>query len=332
MPTTTSEKNAWPNFVFLFDFDLFSPLNSTMFQKARSAVTRSCIDGLARTAIPGNLIFTECAREHCTLALWAHLSVPISKGNPRLWKMAKRRHSSINNEVFDKELLLRRRSNSVALFGADGTYDYLRRECAERLVDRLDDISRPFPEALDLGCDTGHVFTALTCRNGSSGETLTGGVQSLVQTDTACFLSSPQNTGSAIVSGESWSENGISTRFNIIDDENLELSPGSYDLILSSLHLHWVNHLPGLLDRVKRALRPDGAFVGCMLGGSTLRELRHCFFLAEQERRGGVSPHCSPFARPSDVSALMQGAGFALPTIDVDTITVSMSEAFNDST
>jgi NADH dehydrogenase [ubiquinone] 1 alpha subcomplex assembly factor 5 len=171
------------------------------------------------------------------------------------------------------------------------------------------------------------VFAAITSRNGPSGETQTGGVQSLVQADAACFLSPPPRPAAA-APGDSWSENGVSTRFHAIDDESLDLSPNSYDLILSSLHLHWVNHLPGLLDRVKRALRPDGAFIGCMLGGSTLQELRHCFFLAEQERRGGVSPHCSPFARPSDVSALMQGAGFALPTIDVDTITVSLNSSY----
>lgn len=226
--------------------------------------------------------------------------------------------SSRHNEVFDKELLLRRRGASAVLSASGGAYDYLRRECAERIVDRLDDISRPFPDAVDLGCDTGHVFTALTARNGPSGETQTGGVQTLLQCDTSCLLPPPRRRPD----GEAWTEGGISTRFLAIDDENLELAPGSCDLILSSLHLHWVNHLPSLLGRVKKALRPDGAFIGCMLGGSTLRELRHCFFLAEQERRGGVSPHCSPFARPSDVSALMQGAGFALPTIDVDTITV----------
>lgn len=33
-----------------------------------------------------------------------------------------------------------------------------------------------------------------------------------------------------------------------------------------------------------QALKPDGAFIGAMLGGSTLTELRTCLLLAEQER------------------------------------------------
>lgn len=63
-------------------------------------------------------------------------------------------------------------------------------------------------------------------------------------------------------------------------------------------------------------------YVVCWEGVSTLQELRHCFYLAEQERKGGISPHCSPLVRPSDIAGLMHGAGFSLPTIDVDNITV----------
>ena len=42
-------------------------------------------------------------------------------------------------------------------------------------------------------------------------------------------------------------------------------------------------------------------FVLCiaMYPGTTLQELRYCFYLAEQERKGGLSPHASPLALPS---------------------------------
>ena len=110
------------------------------------------------------------------------------------------------------------------------------------------------------------------------------------------------------------------------DEECLAQSFGeaSFDLVLSSLTLHWVNDLPGCLTQIRDILRPDGALVGSMLGGTTLQELRHCLFLAEQERQGGVSPHVSPFATASDMAGLMQGAGFALPTIDVETMQVNI--------
>lgn len=86
--------------------------------------------------------------------------------------------------------------------------------------------------------------------------------------------------------------------------------------------MHWANNIPGVLRDILSSLKPDGVFLGCMLGGSTLEEFRHSFYLAELERKGGVRPHMSPLTRPSDAAALLQGAGFALPTIDIDTITV----------
>jgi NADH dehydrogenase [ubiquinone] 1 alpha subcomplex assembly factor 5 len=74
-------------------------------------------------------------------------------------------------------------------------------------------------------------------------------------------------------------------------------------------------------------LKPDGAFICSAFGGSTLEEFRHSFYLAELERKGGVAPHVSPLLRPSDAAALLQQAHFALPTVDVDTITVSYANA-----
>ena len=38
--------------------------------------------------------------------------------------------------------------------------------------------------------------------------------------------------------------------------------------------------------------------------------------------QGGISPHVSPAAHVADCGGLLQAAGFALPTVDVDTITV----------
>ena len=54
--------------------------------------------------------------------------------------------------VFDRRLLRARRDRAAAGLGA---HDFLFREVADRLADRLDDVRRTFPVALDLGCHTG---------------------------------------------------------------------------------------------------------------------------------------------------------------------------------
>jgi NADH dehydrogenase [ubiquinone] 1 alpha subcomplex assembly factor 5 len=70
------------------------------------------------------------------------------------------------------------------------------------------------------------------------------------------------------------------------------------------------------------ALRPDGLFLGAMLGGTTLQELRIACTLAQQERLGGVSPRVSPLAQVRDAGNLLTRAGLAIPTVDVDEIEV----------
>ncbi len=64
-----------------------------------------------------------------------------------------------------------------------------------------------------------------------------------------------------------------------------------------------------------------------MIGGATLPELRVSLVLAEMEREGGVSPHVGPFVELSGVGGLLSGAGFSLPTIDVDTVQLAYPNA-----
>lgn len=80
--------------------------------------------------------------------------------------------------------------------------------------------------------------------------------------------------------------------------DTLPLETGSIDAVVSPLGLlHWVNDLPGLLSECRRVLKPDGLFLGAMVGGNTLQELRIALSVAELEREGGVSIRVSPMAR-----------------------------------
>jgi len=169
-----------------------------------------------------------------------------------------------------------------------------------RLADRLDDITRKFPRALDLGCHGGEIAAALHGR---------GGIETLVQ----CDLSTAMARRAA--------RNGRPTL--AADEELLPFAPESFDLVISNLSLHWVNDLPGCLLQVRQCLKPDGLLLAAMLGGETLHELRQSLIEAELAEAGGVSPRVSPFADLRDAGGLLQRAGFALPVIDGDRMTVS---------
>lgn len=107
-----------------------------------------------------------------------------------------------------------------------------------------------------------------------------------------------------------------------MDPECLPFAPRSFDLVVSILTLHWVNDLPGALIQIRRALKPDGLFLGSLFGGRTLQELREVLLAAESELRGGAALRVAPFADALDLAGLLQRAGFALPVADRDTTTV----------
>jgi NADH dehydrogenase [ubiquinone] 1 alpha subcomplex assembly factor 5 len=112
------------------------------------------------------------------------------------------------------------------------------------------------------------------------------------------------------------------------DEELLPYKQESLDLIQSPLCLHWVNDLPGSLIQIRNCLKPDGLFLAAFLGGETLTELRQAFLKTEMNILGGVRPHVSPFIGVKEAGALMQRAGFTIPVINIERITVTYSDAF----
>jgi SAM-dependent methyltransferase len=106
------------------------------------------------------------------------------------------------------------------------------------------------------------------------------------------------------------------------DGEALPFADASLDLVVSALALQFVNDLPGTLIQIRRALKPDGLLLAAMIGGDSLSELREAFAEAESEIEGGISPRVSPFADIRDLGSLLQRAGFALPVVDSDRLTV----------
>ncbi len=198
---------------------------------------------------------------------------------------------------FDRPTLRRRRDRAAARLG---DFDFLLREVGDRLLDRLADIRRTFPLAVDLGSHTGQLAEMLGGR---------GGIERLI----SCDLS-PKMTA-------------LAPRPSVAcDEELLPFADGSLDLVLSSFSLHWVNDLPGALVQVCRALRPDGLFLAAMAGGETLKELRWALSEAEIAMDGGLSPRMSPVVDVRDMGDLLRRAGFALPVADSETITVSYAD------
>lgn len=180
--------------------------------------------------------------------------------------------------------------------------DFLMRRTAEDLADRLGAVERRFGKAAVLFCQT-PAAAEMLAESGKVADIVR------VETDTA-FLS---GGGAGLIAPL----------------ETVPFEPESLDLVVSLLSLQAMNDIPGMLIQIRRALRPDGLFLGAFAGAGTLFELRESLLAAETELYGGASPRVTPFTDVRDAGALLQRAGLALPVADVETVTVRYASLFN---
>jgi SAM-dependent methyltransferase len=196
--------------------------------------------------------------------------------------------------IFDSLRRTARLQRSEKLFSGA---DFLHARAAQNAVDSLDALLRDWPEAADLSAHAGPFAAALTDSHAA---------QRVGPVKTVGDRAARAAPGHA----------------------PLDLPDQSQDLIVSLMSLHWANDLPGALSQIRRALKPDGLFVGTLLGAGTLKELRAVLTEAELEQRDGAQARVSPFADGFDGAALLQRAGFALPVSDVDRLTVRYRDLF----
>jgi SAM-dependent methyltransferase len=176
--------------------------------------------------------------------------------------------------------------------------DFLLRRAAEDMAERLAGVEREFPRVLNLGAHDGLLAGHLKQAHPA-----------------ARMIVNMESSAPLLARCEPPKVQG--------DEELLPFREGAFDLIASALSLQFVNDLPGALTQIRRALKPDGLFLAAMLGGTTLFELRQSLLEAETELEGGASPRVAPMADLRDLGGLLQRAGFALPVVDSDLVTVT---------
>lgn len=209
----------------------------------------------------------------------------------------------------------RLQKNRAALLPNSEKFDYLRNAVAERLCDRLHDLlDRTFPTVVDVGSSTSSTLKYLQPEK--------FGVERIVKIDSS--------ENALYRDAEKDDELRVAPTRICVDEEDMQsvLEPGSADLIISNLGLHWVNDLPGVMEQMRRALKPDGLILASMFGEDTLWELRAALQLAEMEREGGIGVHVSPMTRVADIGNILTRLKYALPTVDQETLTISYTSPF----
>jgi SAM-dependent methyltransferase len=196
----------------------------------------------------------------------------------------------MDEEPFDRALRRLRRHRAAR---APGDADYLLRHAADELAHRLGAVTREFRRALVIGNASPALASMLAGR----------GIEATVA-----------DAGFLHASG------GVQC-----DEDRLPFAEGAFDLILSVGVLDAVNDLPGALTLLRRALRPDGLFLGAFAGAGSLPRLRRAMHAAEEAEGAPAAPRIHPQIDLRAAGDLLTRAGFALPVVDGGTVTVRFS-------
>lgn len=192
-------------------------------------------------------------------------------------------------DIFDRTLRRRRRDRAAPNFTA---HDFLHNFMLEGIAERLASVTRDFTDILDLGSFDGGFTPPPGARiarldAGYAFARASGGVQA--------------------------------------DEDRLPFADGAFDLVVSAGVLDTVGDLPGALTLARRALRPDGLFLGAFAGGESLATLRAILLTAEGDR---PAARLHPRVDVRSAGDLLVRAGFALPVADVETLTVRYAGLF----
>nr|WP_035789093.1 MULTISPECIES: methyltransferase domain-containing protein [unclassified Janthinobacterium] len=195
--------------------------------------------------------------------------------------------------------------------------DFLRREIAARMHERLTLVKIAPQRVLDAGCGPGldlallqKDFPAAQILGLDAAAAMVGAAKAPATKLAALnqFLSKmlPAKAGIDLLCG---------------DFSQLPLGPATLDLVWSNLALHW-HPLP---DRVfaewRRALRNDGLLMFSCFGPDTFKELRAAFAAA------GLAAPALPFVDMHDFGDMLVEVGFSTPVLDMETITVTYPNA-----
>jgi len=203
--------------------------------------------------------------------------------------------------IFDRKILRARRERAAPGLPE---HDFLFRHAAADVAERLAGINRRFARVLELGGRGGVFFD-------------------IWRPDVPPELT--VSTDLSLAMARRAAARGIPAA--AADEEHLPFAEGAFDLVVSILSLHAVNDLPGALIQIRRALKPDGLFVGVFFGPETLGELRESLLTAETACEGGASPRVAPFVDVRELGNLLTRAGLALPVADSERITVRYPSA-----
>ena len=191
--------------------------------------------------------------------------------------------------------------------------DFLRREIAGRMHERLSLVKIVPQRVLDAGCGTGPDLATL--------QKAYPAAQILGLDASSAMLLEAKAPAPALRSLNQMLSRLMPAKAGVDllcgDFGALPFGPNSLDLVWSNLALHWHPQPDRVFAEWRRVLRVDGLLMFSNFGPDTFKELRAAF--AELDE----SPHTLPFVDMHDFGDQLVEAGFSTPVMDAERITVT---------
>lgn len=199
----------------------------------------------------------------------------------------RRTSARVTRDLFDRRLRALRRDRAAHIGPEMFLYDRAFDDCLERLAD----ISRPFDKALLIGCPSPEW---------------------------------PERLGPIVMEVDVVDPGlqfAVAANGRQVEEDRFDFGEDRYDLCIAIGTLDTVNELPIAIQLIGRALRSDAPFIGAIAGGNSLATLRASLIDAGRAS-GRVIGRTHPRIDPSSLAQLLAAAGFKMPVVDVDRVSL----------
>lgn len=200
--------------------------------------------------------------------------------------------------------------------------NFLRREVAARMCERLQLVKIDPSSVLDAGCGEGADLSLLQNQYGKA---------YVLGLDAApAMLIEAQRQQIAALSSMNrllakWlpASLGVGQSAGLVaaDFSQLPLPAQAVELVWSNLALHWHPQPDRVFAEWRRVLRVDGLLMFSCFGPDTFKELRAAFSGID------AAAHALPFVDMHDLGDMLVDVGFSTPVMDMEVITVTYASA-----
>jgi SAM-dependent methyltransferase len=197
------------------------------------------------------------------------------------------------SKIFDKNLWQKHRDFAACNIGDS---DFIFRYAVDDIVSNLELLDLKFRDILEIGSRFGMLSSSLIDLYPNASITATEISKEMIRKNISV-------------------KNVIN-----INDEELDFSENSFDLVVSCMNLHWMNDIQGFLKNIRFWLKKKGYLVLNFIASGSLDELKRYILDCEIKSGVGHVPHIIPLIQEDKVYMLFQNQGFDFIVVGRDQI------------